>query len=97
MSDMPSRQFFEYYDITDPNPWYDEHEDYYDGAACPLCGEEFRRGEEVLEIGHLEIGKGFFVIHSECLEKKYSDAHDRGVIDRFLDDAGFDVRQGRLD
>lgn len=94
---MPGRHYFEYYDITDPTPWYDEKEEYYDGATCPFCGEAFERGDDVLEIEHREIGKDFFVVHQACVRRRYSNAHDQSVIDDFLDEAGFEVRQGVLE
>ena len=95
--DMPGPHYFVSCDITDPTPWYDEEDEYYDGAECPLCGERFKRGEAVMEIAHREIGKDFIVVHCACVGKKYPDARDSDVIDDFLDAVGFEVRRGILE
>lgn len=75
------------------NEWYDETNEYYDGAECPLCRQNFRRGEKVLEIGHYGIGKGFFILHESCLCRNFKYPE----IDGFLDAVGFDVSEGVLD
>lgn len=82
--------FYQQNDITDPTP-YEEDNGILDGMECPICGEGFRRGEDILELGHWCLGHDRFLVHADCVRGIRNSDYENTV--RIMAIFGFDVQQ----
>lgn len=82
--------WYRHLDITDPTP-YETDDRIFEGHECQLCGREFYRGEDVMELKHRELSHDRFLHHWQCFHDRWPIQNERDSLMDALDDLGFEI------
>lgn len=80
--------FFQQGDITDPTP-YEVDTRVAEDTECLVCGNEFHRGEPVIELKHIAVSHDRFLIHRDCIRFKPNGLEESEILE-VIDLLGFE-------
>lgn len=83
-----SASYYAGLDITDPTPY--EHDNrVIEDCTCMLCGREFYKDQDVMELRHRSLDHDRFLVHRNCFARYPVQVREK-LLD-ILDDFGFEM------